>query len=111
MKEISALIKGLPRGPSLHLLWEDLVRKRAWQRPQRSRRAGTRPGRAACRRWGASGCGAVPRRLCGAAAATPSQLGFQVLEITCPICALCLLQLWEPTCFRLPARDNPGAKS
>ena len=41
MKEISALIKGLPRGPSLHLLWEDLVRKRAWQRPQRSRRAGT----------------------------------------------------------------------
>ena len=76
MKEISALIKGLPRGPSLHLLWEDLVRKRAWQRPQRSRRAGTRPGRAACRRWGASGCGAVPRRLCGAAAATPMPARF-----------------------------------
>ena len=36
MKEISALIKGLPRGPSLHLLWEDLVRKRAWQRPHRN---------------------------------------------------------------------------
>lgn len=40
MKEISALIKGLPRGPSLHLLWEDLVRKSlAEAPPEPARRA------------------------------------------------------------------------
>ena len=38
MKAISALIKGPPRGPSLHLPWKDPVRKSPAEAPPESAR-------------------------------------------------------------------------